>query len=68
MAKIEQYACDGCGIVKGEANHWWKTRAGGGLRGFHLFTFASLDIEEPIAHYCGQDCVIKALAAFMGEK
>ena len=26
MPKVETYACDVCGILKGKSNHWWMVR------------------------------------------
>ncbi len=69
MAEIKQYTCDGpgCKNVRGEANHWWVC-----AKTANDFYIASWDRDptssRAILHYCGQGCVLKAVAAFMGEK
>jgi len=66
VAEITQYKCDGCGAIKGEANHWWlASNLSGSL------AIAPWDggwAVDRAQHYCGAACVHKALDAFMGAK
>ncbi len=60
------YTCDGCGREKDDGNGWWI--AGKLELSFYVAPWIDGGNIHMVQHYCGQACVIKALAAFMGEK
>ncbi len=61
------YICDGCGAEKKEVNGWWM--AGKLELSFYVAPWAhGVTNLGKVQHYCGQACVIKALAAFMESK
>ena len=71
--KIENYACNGCGVIKKEANHWWvalrfrdNPRAPLQLYRWADRVHANEETTET-AHLCGHACVIKHVSEFMGE-
>lgn len=69
MAKSEVYICDGCGKQKGEVNHWWMINAGSLRFGLSLLQFEEEMAKLPnYKHYCGRECALKAVSAWMNEQ
>src|SRR5262249_10601229 len=72
MAQLPNpYRCDGCGVLKGETNHWWyaaSTLNAAGVAEWWIRQWNS-DAESPaVIHLCGTECAIKKLSEFMGGK
>jgi hypothetical protein len=73
MTKTE-VICDGCGIRKGETNHWWRVWMSN--VGFHMYGAGYNSQESPFPEvrdfpqtdYCSESCVAKALSQFMGAR
>jgi hypothetical protein len=66
MAQQVQYICDGCGKVKGEANHWFAALIWDSA--FWIRTWADRDKLDSPQHFCGAECVQKRVSEFMGGK
>lgn len=58
-------ACDVCGIVKGQANHWFYADASKGE--WIVWTWASEaeDRGKNYTHLCGHVCAVKKLSEWM---
>lgn len=62
-------ACDVCGIVKGQANHWYysfDTTIATGFMVYRWDTEAENRNRPELVHLCGQVCVGKKLSEWMG--
>ncbi|MHB8304320.1 MAG: hypothetical protein ACYDC6_16145 [Acidobacteriaceae bacterium] len=76
MAWDESFACDICGKVKQESNHWWMVTLGNvlcfeeGQPALH-FTLVPWSQAESrnrnVHHICGESCATKALERFMSS-
>jgi hypothetical protein len=73
--RIETYRCDVCGVEKREANHWWWLAWNEGYKRALLLSAAvraqRFSEDDSIAYVrfdlCGEACVVKKLAEFMGR-
>lgn len=72
--KLEIYKCDVCGARKHDTNHWWKAYVM--PRYVAVTDFAELSLDEmamkdldlkPLMHLCGEACVQRKMAEFMGS-
>lgn len=72
----EVFLCDTCGEERKEANHWWlviSDRGSGLSSGDGMFRvekwnhFAIANAGVKYKHYCGRNCVIKAMSKWMDE-
>lgn len=64
-----QFICDGCEVVKKDANHWLVVRIG---EAFHIHRWGILteggsDGSIKPLHFCGHACVQKKLSEWMGK-
>lgn len=61
------YTCNGCSATKGEANHWLAIRHhGDGV--FHVIDIRAFhDAATEDEHYCGEQCLMKAVSAFIND-
>ena len=67
--KIDTFRCDGCGALKDKSNHWWLVAEYPGELLVAQWTdeLAALRTDkEQWRHYCGRECVQKAIEKFMG--
>jgi hypothetical protein len=66
--KVASWTCDGCGVQKGEMNHWWL------VDGRDLNKFICGPWNETAAgiegfrHICSENCAIKELSQWLGKK
>lgn len=59
--KEEIYKCDGCGKIRGQANHWFAAHVADDL--FVLVSFEeSKKRPGPWEHFCGEECLLKMVA------
>lgn len=64
---VNTFQCDGCGIQKGETNHWfrWKERP-------NQFGVGAWDASpEPTSdekHLCSDACVVKAVQGWLSAQ
>lgn len=58
--------CDGCGMVKGEGNHWWRVYVLIAELQIRPWASPSKDIGLE-SHFCGSACLQKKLAEWMGK-
>ena len=61
--KVNSYKCDGCGIQKGETNHWYAISP----------TAVSIIVSawhdgDGYAHYCSDACVVKAVQQWLSAQ
>ena len=70
MADVLSSSCDICGVIKGEANHWfrvWECPSGDD-KGLVVIARWSYDIEETKhQHACGEDHALKLAARLLGN-
>ncbi len=66
MPKIESYVCDVCGAIRGEANHWWQMRIENACCLYRWDFCGELDLPDAPLYLCGQSCVQRKVAEFMG--
>ena len=62
MPVVTKYICDGCGVEKGETNHWFHSRVDS-----YGFTVSGWDRAGQGIH-CGEKCVLAALSKWMQER
>jgi hypothetical protein len=61
--------CDGCPAEKKAANHWWIVKTTGERPVFMVWPWdSSQNVVDAAKHYCGQSCVLKAMAQWMSEQ
>jgi hypothetical protein len=68
MAVIEQIVCDGCGKRKQQTNHWWlfnEDQYTGEEIGIGIFPWH--EPNDGMLHFCGAQCVIKAVSEWMSK-
>lgn len=70
--KVDSYKCDGCGIQRGDGNHWFKFRAypneGNGAE-FIVNDWKSEGTEYPnTVHLCSDACVVKTVQAWLSAQ
>ena len=71
MANVNTQSCDECGILRKEANHWFRAVAQLGM-----FTIAPWNNETMLAprldwggkvlHLCSESCAVKAMCKAIG--
>lgn len=59
MAERRTHVCDGCGVLKGKANHWWVLVVE--RDGMHVYTWYQCH-QAGARHYCGERCLTKAIS------
>jgi len=66
--KVETYACDECGAVKQQSNHWvlaWSSERLGRHVGRHVSFvpwLADATDRDSLIHLCGEGCAAKVLS------
>lgn len=60
MAVTQQYICDGCGVHKGAANHWWTLSVARDL--MQIRTWRTGVVEPGALHFCGERCLQRAIS------
>lgn len=66
MATVNKVICDGCGIFKGETNHWYMIYIGGSHGPtWQIFEWDLVNYPEKILHVCGHECAHKLLDEFL---
>lgn len=64
MSQITNTVCDGCGKVKGETNHWFKSYISE-----TMFEVARpQDRDSSYKDYCGQNCITKAFQEWLNAQ
>lgn len=65
MAKRTVFTCNICGKDKQATNHWWIVYMSGGI-GLMISPWNdALADNEQVNTLCGQECVIKAVSAYL---
>ena len=65
MADVNTKSCDNCGVIKGEANHWWTIHANAKNKSMFItpFTLTSNDYFKTqgynFLNACGLECLAK---------
>lgn len=74
MAVSKKFVCDGCGAEKKEANNWISatdlaTANGDSIneRSLGLHKWPWMSDAAGVKHFCGAECVIKHVQAFLGK-
>jgi hypothetical protein len=68
--KIETFKCDGCGIMKGENNHWFEFVPADPKVTRYCITIIPFP-KDPVndsRHLCSDQCVIKAVQQWLSEQ
>ncbi|HEX3156764.1 MAG TPA: hypothetical protein VHV32_19200 [Candidatus Angelobacter sp.] len=65
MAVTEQFSCDTCGKLKQTTNHWFLAVWDGAAITVRHWTSVQESNRHGFKHYCGQECVIKAVNEWM---
>jgi len=64
MPVVTKYICDGCGVEKGETNHWFKVTMNMGF--FSIWSWN--EQPSPVVMLCGEKCVLAASSKWMQER
>jgi hypothetical protein len=67
MSQQTVFTCDGCGVQKKDANHWFRMGTFGGCQ-LALNYWQEGSVVDDEKHYCGAACVLKAVSEFLGSK
>jgi len=62
----QQYICDGCGAVKGVANHWYTLAVARDL--MQIRTWRTGVVELGVLHLCGEGCLQRAISVRLGRE
>jgi len=66
MAASTVYVCDGCGVQKGTANHWYMLLLE--RRSMTLMKWECNPVAVPAAlHYCGEACLLRKISERLGR-
>lgn len=64
--KVETFACDICGQIKGENNHWFRMCTGG--RGLELVAWGVMPSTETTVDVCSDQCVTKVVQRWLNSQ
>lgn len=66
---IEQVVCDGCGALKGDANHWFAVESTVDDKGLTLWPIDEVPDADAstVKHLCGTQCALKYIRIPNGE-
>lgn len=64
-------ACNGCGTVKNENNHWFRVVTTSAepstLKITSVPNIVPLDSQIGTSHYCGEECLLKGISRSLKE-
>lgn len=66
MADVLSATCDICGVIKREANHWYRVWKNKNTSIIHIAPWSSRP-ETPHQHACGEDHALKLAARLLGK-
>lgn len=71
MADVNTQSCDECGILRKEANHWFRALVQGGMFTIapwsnQLFFGTAKFAESKVLHLCSESCAVKAMCRAIG--
>jgi hypothetical protein len=61
--RVNSYCCDGCGLSKGENNHWFAISAS-----TPSIIVSAWHDGDGYDHYCSDACVIKAVQKWLSAQ